>query len=121
MDHSTHWSVDSLAASNLLAQLKLDATDDLVGLVTRHFSEHRRNMVEWAAERVHDNVVRAMEDASTGSFSYRSEDWVRGFQHAEELVVGMTPRELLQLEADQTRSKGQILRTMVRQSRRKRG
>jgi hypothetical protein len=121
MDHATHWSVDRLAAGNLLAQLKLDASDDLIDLVTRHFSEHRRNMVEWAAERVHDNVVRALEDASTGSFSYRSEDWVRGFQHAEALVLGMPPRELLQLEADNVRSKGQILRTMVRQSRQKRG
>lgn len=117
MDNATQWSVDRLAAGKLALQLKLEASDALIEAIARHFAAHRRSMIEWAAERVQDNMVRALEEASTDSFIHRSEDWARGFQHAEELVIGTSPRELLELEPDQARSKGQILRSMVRQAR----
>ncbi len=64
MDHATHWSVDELAAGNLLAQLKIDASDDLIDIVTRHFSEHRRNLVGWAAERMQSAIIEEMESAA---------------------------------------------------------
>lgn len=119
MDHATHWSVDRLAASNLLAQLKLEASDDLVDLVTRHFAEHRRNLVGWAAERTQSAIIERMESAATSLFTYHDEDWVRGFSQAEEVVLTIEPKALLDLEPGPPRSQGQILRSMVREARRR--
>ena len=117
MDHATHWSVDRLAASNLLAQMKLDASDELIDLVTRHFAEHRRNLVSWAAERTQTAIVEAIEAASTSQFAYRDEAWVRGYHHAEEIVFTLQPEALLELDPGPPRSKGQFLRAMVRRTR----
>jgi predicted amidophosphoribosyltransferase len=118
MDHATHWSVDKLAASNLLAQLKIDASDDLIDLVTRHFSEHRRNLVGWAAERTQSAIIEAMESAAASLFTHRDEQWTRGFSQAEEIIYTLEPKALLDLDPGAPRSQGQILRSMVRQARR---
>lgn len=117
MDNATHWSVDRLAASNLLAQLKLEATDDLVDLVTRHFAEHRRNLVSWAAERTQSVIIERMEAAATSLFTHHDEDWIRGFSQAEEVVFTIDPKAMLDLAPSPPRSQGQILRSMVRSAR----
>ncbi|MBO9576695.1 MAG: hypothetical protein J7494_13245 [Sphingobium sp.] len=117
MDQTTHWGVDRLAAGNLVAQLKLEATEDLIELVTRHFSEHRRNLVGWAAERTQSVIIEKMEAAATSLFAHRDEDWVRGFSQAEEVVFTIEPKALLDLDPSPPRSQGQILRSMVRQAR----
>lgn len=117
MDHATHWSVDRLAASNLLAQLKLDASDDLIDLVTRHFADHRRNLVSWAAERTQSAIFEAMETASPSFFAQHEEAWAGGFRQAEEIVRTLEPETLLKLDPGPPRSKGQFLRSMVRQAR----
>ncbi len=118
MDHATHWGVDRLAASNLLAQLKLDASDELIDLVTRHFADHRRSLVSWAAERTQSAIVEAMETASIPLFAHREEAWVRGFHQAEEIIFTLEPKALLELDPGPPRSKGQFLRAIVRQARR---
>ncbi len=117
MDNATHWSVDRLAASNLLTQLKLDASDELIDLVTRHFAEHRRSLVSWAAERTQSAIFEAMESASISLLADRDEAWARGFHHAEEMIFALDPGALLELDSGPPRSKGQFLRSMVRQAR----
>ncbi len=113
-----YWSADRLAAANLLAQLKPDAPDDMIDAVARHFADHRRSMVQWAGERTQSAIVEAMEAASTGYFAQRSEEWVRGFCQAEEIIFTLNPKELAELEPAPPRSQGQILRSMVREARR---
>jgi len=117
MDQPTHWGIDRLAAGNLVAQLKLEATEDLIDLVTRHFSEHRRNLVGWAAERTQSAIIERMEEAATSLFAHHDENWARGFSQAEEVVFTTEPRALLELDPSPPRSQGQILRSMVRQAR----
>jgi len=117
MDHATHWSVDQLAASNLLAQLKLDASDELTDLITRHFAAHRRSLVSWAAERTQSTIIEAMEAAAPTLFAHRDEAWIRGFNQAEEIIATLQPKALLDLDPGVPRSKGQYLRSMIRQSR----
>ncbi|MBO9576813.1 MAG: hypothetical protein J7494_13850 [Sphingobium sp.] len=117
MDQTTHWSVDRLAAGNLVAQLELEATDDLIDLVTRHFAEHRRNLIGWAAERTQSAILEKMETAATSLFAHHDEDWARGFSQAEEVVFTMEPKAVLNLEPSPPRSQGQILRSMIRQAR----
>lgn len=119
MDQTTHWSVDRLAASNLLTQLKIDASDDLIELITRHFSEHRRNLIGWAAERTQSAIVEAMESAAASLFTHHDEQWTRGFSQAEEIILTLEPKTLLDLDPGAPRSQGQILRSMVRQARRR--
>lgn len=117
MDNATQWSVDRLAASNLLAALKLDASDDLIDIVARHFAEHRRSIASWTADRIRDAIFREMEESSMSLFAHRSEDWANGFGHAEQIIMTAQPKDLLNLDPAPARSKGQILRAMVRQAR----
>ncbi len=119
MENATQWSVDQLAASNLAAQLKLDASDDLIETISRHFAEHRRSLVGWAAEQTRFAIIQAVEAASTTFFAQRSEEWIRGFCQAEETIFTLQPRELLDFDPVPPRSKGQILRSMVREARRR--
>ena len=119
MDHATHWSVDRLAASNLLAQLKMDASNDLIDLITSHFAEHRRNLVDWAAKRAQSAIVEEMEAAATSLFAHHDEQWIRGFSQAEQILYTLNPKALLDLDPGAPLSQGQILRSMVRQARRR--
>ncbi len=117
METATHWSVDRLAASNLLAQLQMDATEELIDQVARHFAEHRRSLVDWVAERTHSAIYEAMEAAAADLFADHSEEWVRGFNQAEQIIITTHPRNLLDMDPGRPRSKGQILRSMIRQAR----
>jgi hypothetical protein len=111
------WSVDELAANRLVAELELVATDDTVAQIAHHFAQHRRSMMEWAAQRIRDNMREALESASTSNFSRHGDAWVSGFNRAEELLLTLSPAELLSLEREQPRSQGQYLRQMIREAR----
>lgn len=117
MSESTSWSMDRLAAHNLLASLKVEATDDILEMAARHFARHRENAIEWAAERTHSSVVRKLEAGSAVYFDRRNGDWSDGYRFAEQQVSTMMPKELLDLGPDRTRTKGQVLRALVRQAR----
>ena len=112
-----YWSVDELAARKLLAALELGETDALVDEVARLFAEHRVNIAGWSAEKVHAGLIRTLEEASPSIFAHHNEDWARGFRGAEELVITTNPLDLLDIEPDQPRSQGQILRSLVRQAK----
>lgn len=117
MDDSKSWSIDRLAANNLLASLKLEATAETLDVVAEHFSKHRRNSIEWAAKRVHSSVIRNLELTLPAHFSRQSEDWADGVRFAEHQVATMIPQALLELPSEKTRTTGQVLRAMVRQAR----
>ncbi|HJT38713.1 MAG TPA: hypothetical protein VJ762_00115 [Sphingobium sp.] len=118
MTDSDSWSVDRLAANNLLAHLGLEATADTLERVERHFAQHRRTAMEWATQRVHATIIDRFEAASQDYFLHHSEEWTEGFRFAEQQVAGMTARDLLQTDPGQPQSKGQILRHLVRHARR---
>jgi hypothetical protein len=119
---SKGWTVDQLAAQLLCTELKLDASDEMRDRIAQHFSEHRKNMLQWAAQRIRHNMARALEKAFSGNArnhedGWHDDGWMRGYRRAEELLLTMSNQELLALEPEQSRSKGQILRTMMRQAR----
>ncbi|MBO9575983.1 MAG: hypothetical protein J7494_09625 [Sphingobium sp.] len=117
MTNKRYWSVDELAARKLLAELKLGESDGLVDQIAQHFAEHRVNIAAWAADRIQAELVQMLEGASASSFAHHGEDWARGFNAAEELVVTTSAANLLDIAPARARSKGQILRTLVRQTR----
>ena len=118
MTDSDSWSVDRLAANNLLAHLGLEATADKVEWVEQHFARHRRTAMDWAAQRVHASIIDRFEAAAGDYFRHRSEAWTEGFRFAEQEVAGLTARDLLKTDTGQAQSKGQILRSLVRHARR---
>ncbi|WP_139139457.1 hypothetical protein [Sphingobium phenoxybenzoativorans] len=117
MDDSRVWSVDRLAAKQLLAGLALEYTDDMEDVVAQHFARHRRSCSTWAAERVHSNVLRKLEDGSAIYFQRECDKWTDGFRFAEQQLMSVDPEELLETTPVETWTKGQYLRAMVRQAR----
>jgi len=117
MTESDLWSVDRIAAGNLLLSLglKLDPGDE--SLIAEHFARHRRDAQEWAAERTRDRIMRKLETASLELCPRSSDDWSQGFQRAEQMVMTMTPNELTGAEVGKPRSKGQVLRALVRHAK----
>ena len=114
---TTHWTVDQLAACNLLAALGVEATPEQLALTTSHISRHRQDQIGWAAERVHSRLVDMLEKVSTESFVHESEDFTQGFRYAEQQILTLDPRQLLELASERPRPQAQILRAMVRQAR----
>lgn len=113
------WSVDRVAAGNLAADLGLDPEGKEAGRIASHFARHRFSAYEWAAERAQANIIGALERGSL-DLAWRTEDddaWRRGYMQAEQVVLTMTLPQLVDVENRKPRSKGQILRAMVRRAR----
>lgn len=117
MTDSSIWSVDRLAASNLLASLGLGP--EQLELVAEHFARNRVASYEWIVDRVRTNIVHRLEDVAQDQRGHRRDNWSEGFQFAEQTVMSMSPTDLLGIISPRSRSKGQVLRTMVRQARQK--
>ncbi|MET0137463.1 MAG: hypothetical protein ABW039_02910 [Sphingobium sp.] len=112
------WSMDRLAAVNLLADLGQEPTPDNLAKATRHFADHRHHAIGWAAERVHGAIIDRLEaSAASSDFRHDSAERGDGFRLAQQQVMTVRPRDLLQLAPDQQRSRGQILRGLVRRAR----
>lgn len=117
MTESKVWSVDRIAAGNLLLSLGLKLDPDDESLIAEHFARHRRDAQEWGAERARDQIMRKLETASLELCHRSSDDWSQGFQRAEQMVMTMTPNELTGAEVGKARSKGQVLRALVRHAK----
>jgi len=122
MNDSDIWTVDRLAAQNLLADLKmadlkLETTTGILEQLADHFARHRQSAHGWAAGQAHSTAIRMLETASMEYSARKSEEWRSGYRCAEEQLFTTTPEELLDLGPERTRSKGQILRTLVRRAK----
>lgn len=117
MDRLDIWDVDELAARGLLADLGLAETPELLGQVAFHMAKHRRSMMEWAAERAQDNMVRILDNMTPPAHIHDVDGWSRGFRDAEVQVMTTPRSDLLALGPEKSRSQGQFLRTMVREAR----
>lgn len=111
------WSVDRVAASNLLAHMGLPSTGEAVDQVASHLAQHRYSAYSWAAERVRESIIQRLASASMNLFHRKSDIWTEGFCNAEQMVMGISPEEALGLEPVRGRTKGQVLRAMVRKAR----
>lgn len=120
MTESHIWSVDRIAAANLLKNLAIEATEEQMERVAGHFARHRRAANEWTAERVHNAVLEGLERDSVELLHRSSDAWADGFHRAEQLVIAMDPQELLGIGQPPERSRGQFLRAMARGARRQR-
>ena len=117
MDEPNMWSVDRIAASNLLTDLQLEASTANLERVERHFARHRQTAMECAAKRAQSSIIEQVETASRRYFPQHNEDWAAGFCCAEQQIATIGAREMLQIETGKAQSKGQILRYLVRHAR----
>ena len=118
MNDITVWASDQLAANNLTAELGVELTESQLGAAAEHFARHRLDAYEWMAERVHSAILERLEKVSVASRKERRiEGWADGFNRAEETVVTMALEEIIGLAGRPPRSKGQVLRTMIRRAR----
>lgn len=118
MSESRCWEVDRIAARRLLDRLKINATSAVVEEVAVEFAEHRKDVEQWVAGRVQSKFVKLLEARSMQDFAQMGDDWANGFRAAEELVATLSETEMLDQPIGKARSKGQVLRSMVRVARR---
>lgn len=111
------WEIDRLAASNLLARLQIEVTPAIVEEVATEFARHRKDVEQWVAERVQSQIVSELEERSMRDFGRMDESWNSGFSAAEELIATLMPNELLDQPYGKAPSKGEVLRSMVREAR----
>lgn len=114
---SSPWSVDQLAASRLLDDLGIEVTETRLDMVARHFAGYRDNMSNWSAQHVQSQILLKLETTPRAGMGRDGDDWNRGFCFAEQQVATMTINELLQRDTAPERSRGQILRSMLRHAR----
>lgn len=119
MSDSRIWSVDRIAANNLFADLGIKADDRQLASAAEHFARHRGDAQDWAAERVHVNIMENLA-AATGDLSQDRDDaWMDGYLYAEQSVITLSQEELLGMMPEHRPTKGQVLRSMLRHARAK--
>lgn len=117
MGDITGWSVDRLAANNLLAALGVDATEERLDIAARHFSLHRETAMSLAAERARTQAIRALEQGSADRLADEPPQWGDGYRYAEEIIARLAPDDWMDMGPARARTKGQILRTLMRSAR----
>lgn len=121
MSNDGVWEVDRVAAADLLAALGAAPEPEWGVIVAQALARHRRQSYDWASQRARQSALQILEKEAAETFQRHNGEWVDGFRHAEKCLVTTTPWALLGLPADQPRSKGQILRSLVRSAKRTRG
>lgn len=106
--------VDRIAAQNLLSTLGIAPNEAVIERTATSFAAHRVTGADWAAQRVHRDALDALEEASMDQFGGHMPEWSEGFMAAQQSLYRFDPVEKLGLYQEKPRSKGQILRTMVR-------
>lgn len=117
MDDDNVWGVDRVAAAALLALLRDAPEDDWGALAAKAFCTSRLESYEWAAGRVHQAAIKALEAEASNTFYRKEPAWTEGFRHAEECLVAKLPSDLLDVDTRPSRSKGQFLRRFLRSAR----
>lgn len=113
------WEIDRLAASRLLGRLEIETTPAIVEEVAMEFAQHRSDVEQWVADRVQSRIVSELEERSKRDFGRMDENWNNGFSAAERLVATLMPNELLDQPYGKALTKGQVLRSMMREARKR--
>lgn len=117
MKQDGSWSVDRIAAINLFRMLKLEPSDQQVMIASEQFAAHRRDTDSWAASRLHTKITNQLEAASVVYFQRQGESWSDGYRAAQYELMRIFPDELIDTGPDKARTKGQVLRSMIRRNR----
>lgn len=117
MDVTGVWEVDRLAAADLLTSLQAVPQCEWPDAIAKAFAKARLENYQWAAQRVRETVIDILETEAVEEFQRKEMVWTDGFRHAEECLVAQTPTELLRVYSGSSKSRGQVLRSLVRTAR----
>lgn len=114
------WAVDQVAAANMSFALGMTPDSAGAALIAQHFAEHRRTAaalaVRWMRRKIIDQIQRLTDDPG----QHRNVDWSMGCLAACGIVERIATAQLDEVTPPAGRSKGQIVRSMIRRARRER-
>ena len=116
MAESSVWLVDKIAAEAIIRDLGLQLGEPQIACVAERLAEHRINTFDLGASRIQSKIATTVQDV-VSAHSYRSTDWSEGCRSAEAAILTMASRLLAETKPVKQRSKGEILRTMVKKAR----
>jgi hypothetical protein len=119
MIDSKVWAVDRVAAANLGRALGLNLDDEQLNIAAGVLAEHRTSAFDMAVSRIRSSILERIHEVMLNAQEWRSADWSEGCRSAEHAILTITSDELLEVGPIRERSKGQILRTMLGQARKK--
>ncbi|WP_374126990.1 hypothetical protein [Sphingomonas sp. 28-62-11] len=97
--------------------LNLEPSDDQLTIASEQFAAHRRDTNSWATKRYHTEISHQLEAASLDYFQRKGDDWNDGYRTAQLELMRIFPDELIDTGPEIARTKGQILRSMIRRNR----
>ena len=118
MTTSDTWEVDRLAAAELLARLKEAPEGEWGTIAAEAIASMRLHNYDWAAQRVRQSMLATLEREADRTFRDRDASWSDGFVHAEKCLLATSTSDLLGVTSRPARSKGQVLRALLRSARR---
>lgn len=111
--------IDQIAAALLVRDIGLVLDGEQMGELERHLAKHRTSTLDLAVSRIQARISDAILRLVGEAQAYRSGDWSNGCRSAEAAVLAITSDVLYEIRPREARSKGQILRAMLRQARKR--
>lgn len=118
MTEPSTWMVDQLAAAKADAELNLGISQIQLQLLAEIFAEHRSSTLELGMARVETRISSSIEDVLKRNY-YKSGEWSDGCRSAEATIFTAISCVIQEMKPKKYRSKGQILRSLMRQGRQK--
>ncbi|MET3763140.1 hypothetical protein [Sphingomonas sp. UYEF23] len=116
MNKSSVWIVDQLAAARVIRELNLSVTESGINRLAELLADHRLDAMDLAISRTQLTISNAIRDL-LGRNRHKSGEWSDGCRSAEMAILTDTLDAIQIMRPKQTRSKGQVLRSLMRQAR----
>ncbi|MGY2734776.1 hypothetical protein [Sphingomonas sp. UYP23] len=116
MTESSVWMVDQLTAAKVVRELDLNVTESQMRHLAELLAEHRINTLDLGVSRVQSKISDAIQDVLS-RHRHMTSDWSDGCRFAEAAIYTATLDAIREMKPKQQRSKGQVLRSFLRQAR----
>ena len=111
------WAVDRIAAANLCRALGVEERDSAIRLIEDQLAEHRSSAFDLVIARVRTKISNQLNWYFIRHGQPRGRDFSAGFMSAQEIVEGEIVVAQREIEPIKLRSKGEMLRSAIRQAR----
>lgn len=120
MTDSGVWTVDQLAAARVVRELNLSLSAHDTERLAELLADHRFDALDFAISRARVTVSDAIRDVLDRN-RHKSGEWSDGCRSAEMAILTEMSGAIQNLKPKRTRSKGQVIRSLIRQARRNGG
>jgi hypothetical protein len=116
MTEPSTWMVDQLAAAKADKELNLGMSQIQLQHLAEIFAEHRSSTLDLGIARVETRISESIEGVLKRNY-HKSGEWSDGCRSAEATVLTTISCVIQEMKPVKHRSKGQILRSLMRQGR----